>query len=290
MEGLNKIKDLQEFINDDDWGDSDDAENTQTATRVPKAKTYTPADPQPAQKNAPPQKKPAKTCKSCGREMRIIGRGLCGNCYNAEKEAGTLDKNYPRINRKDAKELITCAECSEKRPLLARGMCAACYNRINYHKNKAKPAAPTQRNTEIEKAKTTGAKRVEQAKENLRKNLDRKKEDRAQNLVGTAHQTQDKTATAAAQPQPAFVGALRQVLNEIETLLLQKNAAYGNSALEPVRVFSKADPVEQLRVRLDDKLSRLMRGHEMQGDDTETDLLGYLVMLKIAQKQQEDPR
>lgn len=39
-------------------------------------------------------------------------------------------------------------------------------------------------------------------------------------------------------------------------MLLAKNAAYGNSALEPVRIFSKADPTEQIRVRIDDKLSR----------------------------------
>jgi hypothetical protein len=43
-------------------------------------------------------------------------------------------------------------------------------------------------------------------------------------------------------------------------MLLEKNAKYGNSALEPIRCFSRADPVEQIRVRLDDKLSRLMRG------------------------------
>jgi len=47
---------------------------------------------------------------------------------------------------------------------------------------------------------------------------------------------------------------------EVERLLLAKNAAYGNSALQPVRIFSKADAVEQLRVRIDDKLSRLARG------------------------------
>ena len=42
-------------------------------------------------------------------------------------------------------------------------------------------------------------------------------------------------------------------------LLLAKNDAYGNSALDPVRIFSRADPIEQLNVRLDDKLSRLAR-------------------------------
>ncbi len=67
----------------------------------------------------------------------------------------------------------------------------------------------------------------------------------------------------------------------IEALLLEKNEAYGDSALNPVRVFSKADAVEQLRVRIDDKLSRLMRGNPA-GEDVILDLIGYLVLLLIA--------
>lgn len=71
----------------------------------------------------------------------------------------------------------------------------------------------------------------------------------------------------------------------IKAMLLRKNAAYGDSALDPVRVFSKADPVEQIRVRLDDKLSRLKRGAP-DGEDVEADLLGYLVLLRIARRRQ----
>jgi hypothetical protein len=69
----------------------------------------------------------------------------------------------------------------------------------------------------------------------------------------------------------------------LRDLLLEKNKAYGNSALDPVRIFSKADPVEQLKVRLDDKLSRLMRGTDA-GEDVELDLLGYLILLRVAKK------
>jgi hypothetical protein len=56
----------------------------------------------------------------------------------------------------------------------------------------------------------------------------------------------------------------------------------GNSALEPIRVFSRADAREQLHVRIDDKLSRIMRGTEYVGDNDIDDLIGYLVLLKIA--------
>jgi hypothetical protein len=71
-----------------------------------------------------------------------------------------------------------------------------------------------------------------------------------------------------------------QTITAIGDLLIKKNLSYGDSALNPVRIFSKADPLEQLRVRIDDKLSRLARGHEID-EDTLLDLIGYLVMLKI---------
>lgn len=70
--------------------------------------------------------------------------------------------------------------------------------------------------------------------------------------------------------------------NGIRDMLLAKNKAYGDSALNPVRIFSKASPIEQIKVRIDDKLSRLARGKEYSGDDTIDDLIGYLVLLKIS--------
>jgi hypothetical protein len=75
--------------------------------------------------------------------------------------------------------------------------------------------------------------------------------------------------------------------DRIREMLLVKNRAYGNSALEPLRIFSKADTEEQIRVRLDDKLSRLARGSDA-GEDVELDLLGYLVLLRVARRMRED--
>ena len=70
----------------------------------------------------------------------------------------------------------------------------------------------------------------------------------------------------------------------VKSLLLEKNAAYGDSALEPVRIFSQATPVEQILVRLDDKLSRISRGGGIVGDDEDViqDIIGYLILLQIA--------
>ena len=87
-----------------------------------------------------------------------------------------------------------------------------------------------------------------------------------------------------------------ETCNEMRDLLVQKNQAYGDSALNPIRLFSKADPVEAIRVRIDDKLSRLARGNEKNfGEDPEWDLVGYLILLRVAKKRQralsaESPR
>ena len=74
--------------------------------------------------------------------------------------------------------------------------------------------------------------------------------------------------------------------SQVRTMLQEKNAAYGDSALSPVRVFSRASAVEQLLVRIDDKLSRLQRG-SAAGEDVECDLLGYLILLRIARRRDE---
>ena len=69
----------------------------------------------------------------------------------------------------------------------------------------------------------------------------------------------------------------------IKELLLAKNSAYGDSAINPVRIFSTADAVEQLRVRIDDKLARLARGNPADQEDTVLDLVGYLILLRVAE-------
>lgn len=78
--------------------------------------------------------------------------------------------------------------------------------------------------------------------------------------------------------------AIAAACDEIKELLLEKNAKYGDSALNPVRVFSNSSPVEQLLVRIDDKLSRIKRGAGLLGvdEDVRKDLIGYLVLLGIA--------
>lgn len=79
------------------------------------------------------------------------------------------------------------------------------------------------------------------------------------------------------------------VCDEIKQLLLAKNEKYGDSALNPSRIFSKAGVVEQLLVRIDDKLNRIQKGAGLVASDEDViqDLIGYLVLLKIAIAEQK---
>lgn len=72
------------------------------------------------------------------------------------------------------------------------------------------------------------------------------------------------------------------VCRDLVEMLVEKNARYGDSALNPLRVFSRAGALEQIDVRLDDKLSRLARGTGEENEDVRRDLLGYLVLREVA--------
>lgn len=78
------------------------------------------------------------------------------------------------------------------------------------------------------------------------------------------------------------IGQARRWLEGIAEMLEEKNAAYGNSALDPLRVFSRAGTIEQIKVRIDDKLSRMARGDGSASEDTLRDLVGYLALLAVA--------
>jgi len=78
---------------------------------------------------------------------------------------------------------------------------------------------------------------------------------------------------------------IRAKCNAIAEMLCAKNRAYGSSISDPVRVFAgDLDPLAQVHVRIDDKLSRIKRGLGSTDEslrDTKMDLLGYLVLEQI---------
>lgn len=81
---------------------------------------------------------------------------------------------------------------------------------------------------------------------------------------------------------------IREECMLLADFLVEKNRAYGNSASEPCRIFAKrVDPLAQIDCRIDDKLSRLMKGTEYAGDNDVKDLTGYLILRMIVEKKQK---
>ena len=80
--------------------------------------------------------------------------------------------------------------------------------------------------------------------------------------------------------------AIAEVCDEMKKMLLQKNNQYGDSVLNPSRFFSHADQEEQIKVRIDDKLNRLVQGNDSleSDDDIILDLIGYLTLLLVSRR------
>ena len=71
---------------------------------------------------------------------------------------------------------------------------------------------------------------------------------------------------------------INKVMDGLSEFLLAKNKNYGNSALKPIKVFSKVEPTNSICVRMDDKISRIVNSAELRKNDI-VDLTGYLVLL-----------
>jgi len=77
--------------------------------------------------------------------------------------------------------------------------------------------------------------------------------------------------------------AIKEVITEVKDLLIEKNRAYGDSAISPSNIFSNGDALDSLGARIDDKLMRIKNtGITDETEDTLIDLIGYLVLYKVA--------
>jgi hypothetical protein len=84
-----------------------------------------------------------------------------------------------------------------------------------------------------------------------------------------------------ANKAPSGLKILNQCMRTAE-MLVEKNISYGDSAISPKRIFAKSDNVEQIKVRIDDKLNRIKNNQGFAGDNDIDDLIGYLILLKVA--------
>ena len=75
---------------------------------------------------------------------------------------------------------------------------------------------------------------------------------------------------------------LEKVIEGIKVFLLEKNRRYGNSALEPLVIFTKHKNGNRAKdgilERIDDKLSRIKNADNLRRNDV-VDTIGYLLLL-----------
>ena len=98
---------------------------------------------------------------------------------------------------------------------------------------------------------------------------------------------EDAKIVKPVQPSEAleFQTKLDTLLLNVGNLLKSKNEAYGNTSLNPPNIFSKLDSSEAICARIDDKIMRIKnRGLVSATEDTLTDLIGYLLLLKMSRK------
>ena len=93
-----------------------------------------------------------------------------------------------------------------------------------------------------------------------------------------------KKQTIEIMSQEMVQRAITEVCDEMKAFLLGKNEAYGNSALEPIRIMSRCSPLEGIRVRIDDKLNRMLKGTEYMGDNDIKDVTGYYILLMVGKQ------
>lgn len=82
---------------------------------------------------------------------------------------------------------------------------------------------------------------------------------------------------------------IKAYTNQVHDLLVNKNEAYGDAALQPLKVFSNANAEWGIRMRIDDKLKRIQSvGLNDHTEDTLMDLVGYLILLMISRDERHD--
>lgn len=76
---------------------------------------------------------------------------------------------------------------------------------------------------------------------------------------------------------------IKDVLDSMKDLLLYKNQKYGDSAINPKKIFYKGDSTNSILIRLDDKLGRVMANKEEKPRVNDVaDIIGYCTLLLIS--------
>tara|TARA_A100001515_G_C4569922_1_gene209412 strand:+ start:1004 stop:1369 length:366 start_codon:yes stop_codon:yes gene_type:complete len=83
--------------------------------------------------------------------------------------------------------------------------------------------------------------------------------------------------------------SIKRKCEEIKNLLLQKNAKYGDAAINPLNIFSQANASSSIKIRIDEKLKRIQNsGLVDDTEDTLKDIVGYMILLMIAKENESN--
>ena len=76
---------------------------------------------------------------------------------------------------------------------------------------------------------------------------------------------------------------ITELTEAMRDLLLYKNQKYGDSALNPKKIFYKGDARNSILIRLDDKLGRIMANADATPRINDiADIIGYCTLLLIS--------
>ena len=89
---------------------------------------------------------------------------------------------------------------------------------------------------------------------------------------------QDAMINNLKEKQNKSDATIESVCDALKEFLLAKNKNYGNSATEPLNIFSNLSNIERMKCRMDEKISRIKNSPCDRVNDY-VDLLGYLVLV-----------
>lgn len=76
---------------------------------------------------------------------------------------------------------------------------------------------------------------------------------------------------------------ISNIMDSMKDLLLYKNRKYGDSAINPKKIFYKGDSTNSILIRLDDKIGRVMSNTEEKPRVNDVaDIIGYCTLLLIS--------
>ena len=76
---------------------------------------------------------------------------------------------------------------------------------------------------------------------------------------------------------------IKDILSGMTDLLLYKNKKYGDSAINPKKIFYKGDITNSILIRLDDKIGRVMSNTEEKPRVNDVaDIIGYCTLLLVS--------